>query len=237
VITTHVAAVESIERLSLALILGVVIGIERQWHLKLAGLSTNALVALGSCGFVVFASIVSDGDPTRVAAQVVTGIGFLGAGVILREGISVHGVNTAATLWCAAMVGTLAGAGLWAPSLIASSFVVGSNLVLRPLVRFVHSRAVASVNVETHYVVTLTGRGVEASQLRGSLLRAFSQSGFGLVRIDSSVIQDTLKRVVTAQVISLQRKDAELEAIVGRLGDDARITAAAWQLMLTIPEI
>ena len=85
-IAGHVAVMEAIGRLSLALILGVLIGLERQWHLKLAGVSTNALVALGSCGFVVFGSMVSDGDPTQIAAQVVSGIGFLGAGVILREG-------------------------------------------------------------------------------------------------------------------------------------------------------
>ena len=236
-IASHVAVMEAIGRLSLALILGVLIGLERQWHLKLAGLSTNALVALGSCGFVVFASMVSDGDPIRIAAQVVSGIGFLGAGVILREGINVHGVSTAATLWCAAMVGTFAGAGLWAPSLVATGFIVVSNLLLRPLVRFVRNRAASSLNIETHYVVTLTGNCGEASQLRVLVAQALSQAGFALMRIDSSVNQDTLKGIVTAQVSALQRKDAELEAIVGRLGNDARITAVAWQLMVTIPEI
>ena len=236
-IARHIAVMEAIGRLGLALILGVLIGLERQWHLKLAGLSTNALVALGSCGFVVFASMVSDGDPIRIAAQVVSGIGFLGAGVILREGISVHGVSTAATLWCAAMVGTFAGAGLWVPSLVAAGFIVVSNLLLRPLVRFVRNRAASSVNIETHYMVTLTGNCGEASQLRVLVVQALSQAGFALVRIDSSMNQDTLKGVVTAQVSALQRKDTELEAIVSRLGNDARITAVAWQLMVTIPEI
>jgi putative Mg2+ transporter-C (MgtC) family protein len=75
----------------------------------MAGLRTNALVALGASGFVVYSAMVGQGDPTRVAAQVVTGIGFLGAGIILREGINVHGLNTAATLWCSAMAGTFAG--------------------------------------------------------------------------------------------------------------------------------
>ena len=236
-IARHIAVIEAIGRLGLALILGVLIGFERQWHLKLAGLSTNALVALGACGFVVFASMVGDGDPMRVAAQVVSGIGFLGAGVILREGISVHGVTTAATLWCAAMVGTFAGAGLWIPSLVAAGFVLVSNLLLRPLVRFVRSRAAATVNVESHYMVTLTGNSGEASQLRVLVVQALSEAGFALVRIDSAVNQDTLKAVVNAQVSALQRKDAELEAIVGSLGNDARTTAVTWQLMVTIPEI
>src|SRR5580692_6955818 len=148
--------VESIGRLGLALVLGSAIGFERQWHQKMAGLRTNALVALGSCGFVVFSGLVGQGDPTRVAAQVVTGIGFLGAGVILREGINVHGLNTAATLWCSAMVGTFAGGGYWVPSVVAAGFVVGTNICLRPLVRRLNKRSVLSVDAETCYTVTLT---------------------------------------------------------------------------------
>lgn len=99
----HVDMSDAIGRLALSVLLGAFIGVERQWHQKMAGLRTNALVALGSCGFVCFSAMVGVGDPTRVAAQVVTGIGFLGAGVILREGINVHGLNTAATLWCSAL--------------------------------------------------------------------------------------------------------------------------------------
>jgi putative Mg2+ transporter-C (MgtC) family protein len=87
----------------------------------------NALVALGASGFIVFSELVGQGDPTRIAAQVVIGIGFLGAGVILREGINVHGLNTAATLWCSAMVGTLAGAGYAGPCILAAAFVIGTN--------------------------------------------------------------------------------------------------------------
>jgi putative Mg2+ transporter-C (MgtC) family protein len=111
----HVAIFESMSRLGLAVLLGSGIGFERQWHQKMAGLRTNALVALGACGFVVFSAMVNPADPTRIAAQVVTGIGFLGVGVILREGINVHGLNTAATLWCSAMVGAFAGGAYRGP--------------------------------------------------------------------------------------------------------------------------
>ena len=135
-LSTHVEIFESIGRPSVALALGSVIGFERQWRQKMAGLRTNALVALGSCGFVVLSAMVGQGDPTRVAAQVVTRIGFLGAGIILREGINVHGVNTAATLWCSAMVGTFAGAGLWAPSLEAAGVILGqAGTATTPLFR------------------------------------------------------------------------------------------------------
>src|SRR5579859_2833536 len=126
---------DALARMGLALLLGCLIGLERQLHQKMAGLRTNALVALGSAGFVVFSAMVEQGDPTRIAAQVVSGIGFLGAGVILREGVNVHGLNTAATLWCSAMVGTFAGGGFWIPSTVAAGFIIGTNLVLRPVVR------------------------------------------------------------------------------------------------------
>jgi putative Mg2+ transporter-C (MgtC) family protein len=151
-----VAGIESTIRLAVALALGSAIGFERQWNQKMAGLRTNALVALGACGFVVFSAMVGEGDPTRVAAQVVTGIGFLGAGVILREGINVHGINTAATLWCSAMVGTFAGGGFWVPS--------------------INRRMIASGEAETTYTVSLTCRSVEEAHLRSLLLHALSQA-------------------------------------------------------------
>src|SRR5271165_3715835 len=173
-LSTHIEILESIGRLSVALGLGSVIGFERQWYQKMAGLRTNALVALGSCGFVVFSAMVSEGDPTRIAGQVVTGIGFLGAGTILREGINVHGLNTAATLWCSAMVGTFAGAGLWAPCLVAAGFVVGTNLLLRSLVRLINTQTVSTADTETCYSVTLTCKSVEEAHLRSLLLRALS---------------------------------------------------------------
>jgi putative Mg2+ transporter-C (MgtC) family protein len=93
--------------------LSALIGFERQWRNRHAGLRTNTLVALGSASFVIFEALVpGDASPTRVAAQVVSGIGFLGAGLIFREGLSVRGLNTAATIWCSAAIGVLAGAGV-----------------------------------------------------------------------------------------------------------------------------
>ena len=233
---SHVALIESIARLGLALVLGSLIGFERQWHQKMAGLRTNALVALGSCGFVVFSSMVGEGDPTRIAAQVVTGIGFLGAGVILREGINVHGINTSATLWCSAMVGTFAGGGFWVPSIVAAGFVVGTNVCLRPLIRRVNSRLTLSTDTETYYTVTLTCRSSEEAHLRSLLLHALAQSGLGLRRMDSADIADTNKVTVTAQAVAPKRIDAALEQIVGRLSLEPHITAATWAVDRAIPE-
>lgn len=235
-LNTHIEIIESIGRLGLAVLLGSGIGFERQWHQKMAGLRTNALVALGSCGFVVFSALLNPSDPTRVAAQIVTGIGFLGAGVILREGVNVHGLNTAATLWCSAMVGTFVGAGFWAPGLVAAAFVVGTNICLRPLVRRLNKRTVLSVDAETCYAVTLTCSSTEEAHLRSLLLHALSQAELGLRRIDSADIADTSKVMITAQVLAPKRNDAALEQIVGRISLEPQVSAVAWQVDRTIPE-
>ncbi|RSN24680.1 magnesium transporter [Amycolatopsis sp. WAC 04169] len=127
--------------------LGAVIGIERQYRARMAGLRTNALVAVGATLFVLLSAhgfggltTSGDADPTRVAAQIVSGIGFLGAGVILRDGLNVRGLNTAATLWCSAAVGSLAGAGLYVVALAGTAVIVGVNVLLRPLGRVVDRR-------------------------------------------------------------------------------------------------
>lgn len=95
----------------MATIMGAIIGFERQWRQRMAGLRTNTLVAIGAASFVIFERLYGNGSSTQVAAQVVSGIGFLGAGIIFREGLHVSGLNTAATLWCSAAVGLLTGSG------------------------------------------------------------------------------------------------------------------------------
>ena len=123
-------------RLLVGFFLAVGIGIERQWLKTRAVLKTNVLVTLGSAMFVML-SIMTPGDasPTRISAQIVSGVGFLGGGVILREGASVRGINTAATLWCAAAIGTLVGSGFLVQAYLSTLAVVGANLLLRPLVQ------------------------------------------------------------------------------------------------------
>ena len=223
-------------RLGLALALGAAIGFERQWHQKMAGLRTNALVALGASGFVVLGVLVGHGDPTQIAAQVVTGIGFLGAGIILREGINVLGLNTAATLWCSAMVGTFSGAGYLIPSIIAAGFVIATNLLLRPLVQRLNRRALTATDVETQYRVEVTTKGAEEARVRSLLLHDLSKASLGLRRIDSEDLAESSKVKVTATAISAARNDAALEQIVGRLSLEPFVTGAIWQIDQTTPE-
>lgn len=124
-------------RLAVGLGCGALIGIERQWRARMAGLRTNALVATGATLFVLYAVATEDSSPTRVASYVVSGIGFLGGGVILREGFNVRGLNTAATLWCSAAVGVLAASGHLIFALIATGTILSVHLLGRPLGRLI----------------------------------------------------------------------------------------------------
>ncbi|MCQ2297007.1 MAG: MgtC/SapB family protein [Bacteroidales bacterium] len=128
-------------RLSLALLCGSIIGLERQIRGRAAGLTTNALVSVGACIFILISeslimSAIHAGGPVnndnlRVLAQVVTGIGFLGAGVIIRDGFTVHGLNSAATVWCSAGVGCLCGYGMWIEALASATIILLINTVLK----------------------------------------------------------------------------------------------------------
>ncbi|MCZ0992096.1 MgtC/SapB family protein [Streptomyces noursei] len=136
--------VDFLVRLATGVACGALIGVERQWRARMAGLRTNALVAAGATLFVLYSTAVGDsGSPTRVASYVVSGIGFLGGGVILRDGAGVRGLNTAATLWCSAAVGVLAASGRLEFAVLGTLAVLAVHLVLRPAGRLL-DRAPAS---------------------------------------------------------------------------------------------
>jgi putative Mg2+ transporter-C (MgtC) family protein len=220
--------------LLLAVLSGGVIGRERQWRQRLAGLRTNTLVALGAAIFVVYGGQFADESPTRVAAQVVSGIGFLGAGVIWKEGLNVRGLNTAATLWCSGAVGVLAGAGYWRHAALAATLVVGINLVLRPLVRLVNRQPLESAEIETSYIVTVTCRAADEAQIRALMVQGFGVSDLHLRELEIADIEGTGRVEVTATLTSQKRREIALEYIVGRLSLDAGVTAARWRAIETI---
>jgi putative Mg2+ transporter-C (MgtC) family protein len=117
---------EALLRLALAAGLGGAIGLEREFHHKPAGLRTNMLIALGSALFSILSIELGAGagSPDRIAAQVVTGIGFLGAGAILRSGENVHGLTTAATIWVNAAIGMAAGLGSYTVATVAAALTL-----------------------------------------------------------------------------------------------------------------
>lgn len=125
-------------RLLVALGLGAGIGFERQLRRHEAGLKMNALVASGSAMFVMMASFFS--EPDRVVAQILPGIGFLGAGMIMRDGMHVRGLNTAATMWCSAGIGTLAAIGHMSLAALGAAVIVSANIILRAIAQWVDEK-------------------------------------------------------------------------------------------------
>lgn len=127
-------------RIGAALLAGLLIGIEREVRNKNAGLKTNALVSLGAAVFVLV-SLHFEGEPyvdiTRVIGQVVTGIGFIGAGVILHKGTVVRGLTTAATVWCSAGAGCLAAIGEFQELFLLTGVIVFVNVLFNPVDRFI----------------------------------------------------------------------------------------------------
>lgn len=141
-------------RLLCALVGGMFIGIERQLRQRNAGLAVNALVSVGACLFILASETVIgsarisggvvNNDNLRVLSQIVTGIGFLGAGVILKDGFTIHGLNSAATLWCSAAVGSLCGYGFWRQAGIAVLIILFINWVLKAVEHALENRTKSS---------------------------------------------------------------------------------------------
>jgi len=129
-------------RLLIAFAAGLIIGLERQFHHKSAGLRTNTLVSVGAAIYVLLSINLTEneGDVTRIIGQVVTGIGFLGAGIIFKEGINVRGLTTAATVWCSSAIGCLAAAGLYYETMIGTGVIVMVNSLLKPLHNWLSKR-------------------------------------------------------------------------------------------------
>ena len=221
---------EAFYRLILALFCGGLIGVERQWRQKMAGLRTNVLVAIGAAAFVLFAFRLTPlGDATRMAGQVVTGIGFLGAGVIMHEGVNVHGLNTAATLWCSAAVGMFAGAGMMFEAAIFAVFVTFTNMALRPIVGFINRHTGSAAEVEQCYVIKIVAAKADDARLRAGLLEVLEAGHLGLQQLKSTGL-DGGEIEISATVLAPHREDAKMEAIVSRASLQPSVSAAKWQV-------
>jgi putative Mg2+ transporter-C (MgtC) family protein len=141
-------------RLMVALVLGACIGTERQWRQRAAGLRTNTPVCFGAAAFVDLGLTIAPAT-TQVIAYVVSGVGFLGAGAIMKDGGNVRGLNTAATLWCSAAVGACAGAGELLDAVFVAVLLVAINSVLRPLSRYIDQRSLSVMETHTFYRLRL----------------------------------------------------------------------------------
>lgn len=222
------SAADTAVSLAAAFLLGAAIGLERQYRQRTAGLRTNVLVALGAAIFVDMANRLGGHDAAvHVVAYVVSGIGFLGAGVIMREEGNVRGLNTAATLWGSAAVGACAGADLLVEALIATACVLAANTLLRPVVDRINRQPMDTPSVEvtnTVYVIAPKGRQREALKtLEDALERAaYPPRDLGMHAFGTDAVE------IEAVLASTSVDGAQLDALVARLSALDCVTQAFW---------
>lgn len=229
-------AVDLLVRVGLATVLGIAIGFERQWRSRMAGLQTMALVSMGSSLFLILSAYSFNKEANRlvVAAQIVSGIGFLGAGVIMKQGLSVTGLNTAATLWSTGAVGALAGAWMWREAIAGATIVVAGNWFLQPLAHRIdrrrHTAGDASQTMAAEYTLevvchretegdmkTLVARVMPAPQFRLRWLRAVPTHGADQVDLE-------------AGYATASRDDHAAEEAVRTLSQRPGVTLARWSI-------
>jgi putative Mg2+ transporter-C (MgtC) family protein len=225
--------VRTLVSLATAFVLGTLIGAERQWRQRTAGLRTNVLVAIGAAAFTDLGSRLLGADgATRIISYIVSGIGFLGAGVILKEGTQIRGLNTAATLWCSAAVGAFAGAALWAEAIALSIFVVAGNTLLRPLVNYINRLPIDTHTTEARYRVHVVADHRAVSEARDLLDETLEKVGYPI--LETETMSETETQVELAAILVPSSADpAVLDAVVAQLVKSPSVHSATWSVSTT----
>ncbi|NSX06099.1 MgtC/SapB family protein [Cupriavidus gilardii] len=219
---------DSLVSMTAAFVLGGAIGVERQYRQRTAGLRTNVLVAVGAAVFVDLANRLHGHDgAVHVIAYVVSGVGFLGAGVIMREEGNVRGLNTAATLWGSAGVGAAAGADLILEAMLATVFVLAANTLLRPIVDAINRRPLDVESVEVTGTVHVIAERGHQKAVMAQLEAALERGGYPVHDLDIRPFgQDEVEMEATLAGTSFDG-DA-LDRLVQRLAALPAVRQAFW---------
>ena len=221
------SAVDVFTRLSAAALLGAMIGIERQWRQKPAGVHTTGLVAVGSALFAMLDLILKSGDSTRIMAGVVTGVGFIAGAVMFRSGFSIKGLNTAATIWATAAIGGLVGFELWREAVGGAVAIVLLNGLFEPVSDALDRRSHHRGTAETAYKISVRGT-LENQSVVGDMIRAFVDKppckllSFSRHRVDGTGVD------VDAEVLASKGSDAAVEALCRELIAVENVRQADW---------
>jgi putative Mg2+ transporter-C (MgtC) family protein len=219
--------------LAVAFVLGTAIGFERQWRQRTAGLRTNVLVAVGAAAFSDLGMrLLGHEGATRIIAYVVSGIGFLGAGVILKDGGGIRGLNTAATLWCSAAVGAFCGSGLALEAAMVTAFVLAGNTLLRPLVDWVNRHPMAWDVTEALYRVYATCEHVHVSDVRDLLDDTLAAANYP-IRVIETISENDDQVELAASLVPTSAEPAELERVVAVLEASELVLSATWTVGTT----
>ena len=215
----------TLPRLLVALVLGAAIGAERQWRHRAAGLRTNTLVCLGAAAFVDMGLQIAPGV-TQVTAYVVSGVGFLGAGAIMKDGASVRGLNTAATLWCSAAVGACAGAGQLLNAVCVAVLMLSINSLLRPLSRYIDRRSLAKMETHAMYRLRLVCKTELLISAEFLLTRAIAQRALALHELRSEPIENTDTTLLQAVVEASTKDEVTMKLLLEEIRSDSAVESA-----------
>ena len=182
--------IEFLIRISTAMACGFFIGFERQWINRVAGIQTNVLIATGACVFILSSYFVGyEGQSaSRLGAQVVSGIGFLGAGMIFRDGFNTHGINTAATAWCSGAIGVACGMGALPQALMVVAFIVSANLIFRRIDHAISkNRRWNDTRIFNQYEIQAIVPQLLSSSLQDSILKIISTKSNQVTSVKTSM--------------------------------------------------
>jgi putative Mg2+ transporter-C (MgtC) family protein len=224
---------DSMVSLFAAFVLGGLIGAERQYRQRGGGLRTHVLVAVGAATFVDIGQHLN-GNPgaTQIIAYVVSGVGFLGAGVIMKQGSNVWGLNTAATLWCSAAVGACAGADLAFEAVALTCFVLAGNTLLRPLVNAINRAPIEVASTEAIYEVRITISPDTIDEAREFLREVLETANYPPQDIEV-IEREQGGTELVATLLGTAAEARELDAIVSRLEGNSLVESASWSLRTT----
>jgi putative Mg2+ transporter-C (MgtC) family protein len=221
---------DTLVSLSTAFVLGTLIGAERQYRQRTAGLRTNVLVAVGAAAFVDLAMHLSGNDgAVRVIAYVVSGIGFLGAGVIMKQGMDVRGLNTAATLWASAAVGSCAGADLVAQAAVLTLFILAGNTLLRPLVNAINRIPLDVQAIEATYEFKLAVTPEALPDMRDLLVERLEKANYPVADVNVVEHGDDLLEIV-ARLVSTTINSKDLDEVATDLERRPGVRHATWEV-------
>lgn len=219
-------------RLLIAAALGFIIGLERQWTRHQAGILTNLIVCIGSFSFTSFGYLLGDGDTdlTRIAAQVVSGIGFLGAGVILRDGVNIRGLNTAATVWASASVGILCCLDKIYFAVLVAVLIVILHLVLHPLSSKIDKmkkyEKQRNAREEKPYKISVICPAESAFEVRKNIMAIIKNEPEALLHNLESTDADDENIKIRAYITTKTGNDALIENLLTQVGKTEEIISA-----------
>lgn len=211
-------------RISVSFILSLLIGLERQIRGRAIGLRTSVLVSIGTFMFVSFSVQMMAYDVTRIASQVVSGIGFLGAGVIIKDGTNIKGLNTAATLWCNAAIGVLCAGGLIVEATIGTGFILFCNIILRYFTRKVH--LTKKVKIYDDFVLKVTCEGEVSDMIRKQIMDVFNKDYATLTSIETKELE--LGQVkITSECKVITNKSSIIENLMNDISENKEVISAS----------